>query len=87
MIIIIEKDSTSSCNKKTRLIFENVTKQSRFKNPARNSNVFPFLLQSLYVIIIIIIRNVFYYLYLLTIILNFFTSFKFIYLLFTIILK
>ena len=40
MIIIIEKDSTSSCNKQTRLIFENVTKQSRFKNPARNSNVF-----------------------------------------------
>jgi len=32
MIIIIEKDLTSSCNEKTRLIFENVTKQSRFKN-------------------------------------------------------
>ena len=41
--------------KKTRLIFENVTKQSRFKNPARSINAFPFLLQSLYAIIIIII--------------------------------
>ena len=41
--------------KKTRLIFENVTKQSRFKNPARSINAFPFLLQSLYTIIIIII--------------------------------
>ena len=60
MIIIIEKDSTSSCNKNARLIFENVTKQSRFKNPARNSNVFPFLLQSLYTIIISIIWNLFY---------------------------
>ena len=54
MIIIIEKDLPSSCNKKTRLIFENVTKQSRFKNPARSINAFPFLLQSLYAIIIII---------------------------------
>ena len=28
MIIIIEKDLTSSCKKNTRLIFENVTKHS-----------------------------------------------------------
>ena len=41
--------------KKSRLIFENVTKQSRFKNPAKSINDFPFLLQSLYTIIIIII--------------------------------
>ena len=60
MIKIIEKDSTSSCNKKTRLIFDNVTKQSRFKNPARKSNVFSFLLQSLYLIIISINGNFFY---------------------------
>ena len=39
---------TSSCNnKKTRLIFDNVTKQLRFKNSARSINAFPFLLQSL----------------------------------------
>ena len=67
MVIIIEKDLTSSCNKKTRLIFENVTKQSRFKNPARSINAFPFLLQSLSTIIIIIIWNLFYQLYSLTI--------------------
>ena len=55
MIIIIEKDLTSSCNNKnTRLIFDNVTKQLRYKNSARSVNVFPFLLQSLYTIIIII---------------------------------
>ena len=60
MVIIIEKDLTSSCNKKTRLIFENVTKQSRFKNPARSINAFTFLLQSLSTIIIIIIWNLFY---------------------------
>ena len=60
MIVVIEKDLTSSCNKKTRLIFENVTEQSRFKNPARSINAFPFLLQSLYTIIIIIIWNLFY---------------------------
>ena len=78
MIIIIEKDLTSSCNKKNtrlifenvtkksrfknparRLIFENVTKKSRFKNPARRINTFPFLLQSLYTIIISIIWNLF----------------------------
>ena len=47
---------TSSCNnKKTRLIFDNVTKQLRFKNSARSINAFPFLLQSFYTIIIIII--------------------------------
>ena len=47
---------TSSCNnKKTRLIFDNVTKQLRFKNSARSINAFPFLLQSLFTIIIIII--------------------------------
>ena len=48
---------TSSCNNKklTRLIFDNVTKQLRFKNSARSINAFPFLLQSLYTIIIIII--------------------------------
>ena len=47
---------TSSCNnKKTRLIFDNVTKQLRFKSSARSINTFPFLLQSLYTIIIIII--------------------------------
>ena len=47
---------TSSCNnKKTRLIFDNVTKQLRFKNSARSISAFPFLLQSLYTIIIIII--------------------------------
>ena len=44
--------------KNTRLIFENVTastlNQSRFKNPARSMNAFPFLLKSLYIIIIII---------------------------------
>ena len=41
MIIIIEKDVTSSCNnKKTRLIFDNVTKQLRFKNSARSMNAF-----------------------------------------------
>ena len=45
--------------KNATLIFENVTKQSRFKNPAREINVFPFLLQSLYAIIIIIIWNLF----------------------------
>ena len=56
MIIIIEKDLTSSCNnKKARLIFDNVTKQLRFKNSARSINAFPFLLQSLFTIIIIII--------------------------------
>ena len=59
MIKIIEKELTSSCKKKnTRLIFENVTastlNQSRFKNPARSMNAFPFLLKSLYIIIIII---------------------------------
>ena len=55
MIIIIEKDLTSSCNNKnTRLIFDNVTKQLRDKNSARSVNAFPFLLQSLYTIIIII---------------------------------
>jgi len=32
MIIIIEKDLTSSCQKNTRLIFENVTKQSHVSN-------------------------------------------------------
>ena len=60
-IKIIEKELTSSCKKKkknTRLIFENVTagtlNQSCFKNPARSMNVFPFLLKSLYIIIIII---------------------------------
>ena len=48
---------TSSCNNKklARLIFDNVTKQLRFKNSARSINAFPFLLQSLYTIIIIII--------------------------------
>ena len=44
--------------KNSPLIFENVTasilNQSRFKNPARSMNAFPFLLKSLYVIIIII---------------------------------
>ena len=45
--------------KNTRLIFENVTKKSRFKNPARRINTFPFLLQSLYTIIISIIWNLF----------------------------
>ena len=57
MVIIIEKGYlTSSCNnKKTRLIFDNVTKQLRFKNSARSINAFPFLLQSLYTIIIIFI--------------------------------
>ena len=56
MIIIIEKDLTSNCNnKKARLIFDNVTKQLRFKNSARSINAFPFLLQSLFTIIIIII--------------------------------
>ena len=59
MIKIIEKELTSSCKKKnTRLIFENVTastlNQSRFKNPARSMNAFPFLLKSLYITIIII---------------------------------
>ena len=45
MVIIIEKGYlTSSCNnKKTRLIFDNVTKQLRFKNSARSINAFPFL--------------------------------------------
>ena len=63
MMIIIEKDYlTSSCNnKKTRLIFDNVTKQLRFKNSARSINAFPFLLQSLYTIIITInYLNIFY---------------------------
>ena len=63
MVIIIEKGYlTSSCNnKKTRLIFDNVTKQLRFKNSARSINAFPFLLQSLYTIIIIInYLNIFY---------------------------
>ena len=63
MMIIIEKDYlTSICNnKKTRLIFDNVTKQLRFKNSARSINAFPFLLQSLYTIIIIInYLNIFY---------------------------
>ena len=56
MIIIIEKDLTSSCNnKKTRLIFDSVTKQLRFKNSGRSINAFPFLLQSLYTIIIVTI--------------------------------
>ena len=55
MIIIIAKDAI----KKTRLIFVNVTKQSRFKNPASSINAFPFLLQSLNTIIIIIIWNFF----------------------------
>ena len=53
MIIIIEKDLTSSCNQ-ARLIFDNVNKQLRFKNSARSINAFPFLLQSLFTIIIII---------------------------------
>ena len=57
MMITIEKDYLTSCcnNKKTRLIFDNVTKQLRFKNLARSINAFPFLLQSLYTIIINII--------------------------------
>ena len=64
LIKIIEKELSSSCKKKkkkkknTRLIFENVTastlNQSRFKNPARSMNAFPFLLKLLYIIIIII---------------------------------
>ena len=40
---------------KARLVFDNVTKQLRFKNSARSINAFPFLLQSFYTIIIIII--------------------------------
>ena len=70
MIIIIEKGYlTSSCNnKKARLIFDNVTKQLRFKNSARSINAFPFLLQSLYTIIISL--NIFNELYLLSIILK-----------------
>ena len=49
------KGFNKQLQKNATLIFENVTKQSRFKNPAREVNVFPFLLQSLYAIIIIII--------------------------------
>ena len=49
------KGFNKQLQKNATLIFENVTKQSRFKNPAREINVFPFLLQSLYAIIIIII--------------------------------
>ena len=42
MIIIIEKDLTSSCknNKKLDWFFDNVTKQLRFKNSARSINAF-----------------------------------------------
>ena len=47
--------TSSYNNKKTRLIFDDVTKQLRFKNSARSINAFPFLLQSLYTIIIIFI--------------------------------
>ena len=47
------KGFNKQLQKNATLIFENVTKQSRFKNPAREINVFPFLLQSLYAIIII----------------------------------
>ena len=53
------KGFNKQLQKNATLIFENVTKQSRFKNPAREINVFPFLLQSLYAIIIIIIWNLF----------------------------
>ena len=49
------KGFNKQLQKNATRIFENVTKQSRFKNPAREINVFPFLLQSLYAIIIIII--------------------------------
>ena len=49
------KGFNKQLQQKTRLIFENVTKQSRFKNPARSINAFPFLLQSLSTIIITII--------------------------------
>ena len=49
------KGFNKQLQKNATLIFENVTKQSRFKNPAREINVSPFLLQSLYAIIIIII--------------------------------
>ena len=49
------KGFNKQLQKNATLIFENVTKQSRFKNPAREINVFPFLLQSLCAIIIIII--------------------------------
>ena len=48
------KGFNKQLQKNATLIFVNVTEQSRFKNPAREINVFPFLLQSLYAIIIII---------------------------------
>ena len=55
---IIKQLRKKKKKKNTRLIFENVTantlNQSRFKNPARSMNAFPFLLKSLYIIIIII---------------------------------
>ena len=53
----INKQLQKKEKKNTWLIFENVTastlNQSRFKNPARSMNAFPFLLKSLYIIIII----------------------------------
>ena len=85
MIIIIEKDLTSSCNQ-ARLIFDNVSKQLRFKNSARSINAFPFLLQSLFTIIIIIwiyfINSIKYYFKVSSVLLHSLNFF--VYLLFTI---
>ena len=51
------KDNNDQDNDKNKIL-ENVTastlNQSRFKNPARSMNAFPFLSKSLYIIIIII---------------------------------
>ena len=53
----INKQLQKNEKKNTRLIFENVTattlNQPRFKNLARSMNAVPFLLTSLYIIIII----------------------------------
>ena len=71
MIKIIEKELTSSCQKKknTWLIFENVTastlNQSRFKNPARS--IYERFSFSIKIIIYNHHYYLFYYFYLLTI--------------------
>ena len=69
--------------KNTWLIFENVTastlNQSRFKNPARSMNAFPFLSKSLYIIIIIIYFIICIHWLLVWSKLIFVTFFKFIY--------
>ena len=72
MIIIIEKDLTSRCNNKKKLdwFFDNVTKQLRFKNSARVLTLsFPITI-IIYDHYYYYYLNIFYQLYLLSIILK-----------------